>query len=82
MKRSSSSAVILLLLVFEEEATLESLTAFAETADVVGASDLPSGRGSAAAKYEFSMKLVFLINSNYNNTNEKRVVYILNINKR
>lgn len=51
MKRSSSSAVILLLLVFEEEATLESLTAVAETADVVGASDLPSGRGSAAAKY-------------------------------
>lgn len=55
MNRSSNSAVILLLLAFEEDAKLVSLVAVVEVADVVGASDVAAGRGSAAAKSEFSM---------------------------
>lgn len=55
MNRSSRSAVILFLLAFEDDAKLTSLVAVVEAADVVGASDVAAGKGSAAANSKFSM---------------------------
>lgn len=58
MNKSSNAAVILFLLGFEEDAELMSLVAVVEGADVVGASTVAAGRGSAAEKSNFSIYMV------------------------